>query len=120
MDVAGREAHEAPLHSLGAYRSGSQLCPRRATGRAVEASYRAEVFAVAKVLAIPSRPSSDHLQRERTTDARYVEGQRLLVGAMTYLLRSDPKANRLAVEFLSEHVRTKFRMSNLPLQNAEE
>src|SRR5260370_26145518 len=40
--------------------------------------------------------------RERTSDPRYVDGQRLLVEAMRYLAQSDPLANRGAIELLSE------------------
>jgi len=48
-------------------------------------------------------------------DNRYVEGQRMIVEAMKYLAQADPKGNRTAVEFLSEHFRTKFRMSDTPM-----
>jgi hypothetical protein len=44
-----------------------------------------------------------------------VDGQRLLVEAMRYLTRADPVMNRSAIELLSEHVRTRFRMSDTPL-----
>jgi hypothetical protein len=53
----------------------------------------------------------------RTNDPRYVEGQRVLVDAMKYLLVSDRDANREAAELLSEHVRTQFRMSDSPMRN---
>jgi hypothetical protein len=53
--------------------------------------------------------------RERTSDPRYVDGQRLLVEAMRYLAQTDPLANRGAIELLSEHVRTRFRMTDSPL-----
>jgi hypothetical protein len=68
-----------------------------------------------KVLVIPTRPSAGHLQRHRTSDPRYLDGQRLLVNAMEYLVKSDPDGNRPALELLSEHVRTSFRMSDSPL-----
>jgi hypothetical protein len=68
-----------------------------------------------KVVIIPSRPSTEHLNRKRTSDPRYVEGQRVLVDAMKYLIKSDPEGNRAAVELISEHVRTQFRMSDSPL-----
>ncbi|MGE5111845.1 MAG: hypothetical protein ACM3JB_13370 [Acidobacteriaceae bacterium] len=71
---------------------------------------------MAKVFVIPSRPSTDHLKRHRSPDPAYIEGQRLLVQAMSYLVKSDPEANRSALELLSEHVRTKFRMSDSPLK----
>ena len=44
-----------------------------------------------------------------------MDGQRLLVEALKYLAKSDPIANRSAIELLSEHVRTRFRMSDSPL-----
>jgi len=69
-----------------------------------------------KVVIIPARPSTEHLHRKRISDPRYVEGQRVLVDAMKYLIKSDPEGNRPAVELISEHVRTRFRMSDSPLQ----
>lgn len=69
-----------------------------------------------KVLVIPARPTTEHLKRKRTSDPRYIEGQRVLVNAMKYLVQSDPDTNREAAEFLSEHVRTSFRMSDSPLR----
>ena len=45
----------------------------------------------------------------------YVDGQRTLVEAMRYLAQADPVSNRPAIELLSEHVRTRFRMSDSPL-----
>ncbi len=68
-----------------------------------------------KVVVIPARPSPDRNSRNRTSDPRYLDGQRLLVAAMEYLVKSDPEKNRPAVELLSEHVRTSFRMSDSPL-----
>jgi hypothetical protein len=47
-----------------------------------------------------------------------MEGQRVLVEAMKYLLQSDRNANWEAAELLSEHVRTKFRMSDSPFRSA--
>ncbi|MGA9039560.1 MAG: hypothetical protein WB421_03410 [Terriglobales bacterium] len=70
---------------------------------------------MAKVFTIPVPPIMGRTRRERTPDPRYVDGQRLLVDAMRYLAQSDPVANRGAVELLSEHVRTRFRMSDSPL-----
>ena len=68
---------------------------------------------MAKLFTIPVRPGT--LPRKpRTSDPRYVEGQRLLVEAMKYLAQADPRANRGAIEFLSEHFRTRFRMSDSP------
>ena len=70
---------------------------------------------MAKVYTIPVVPNLGRRQRERTTDPRYVDGQRTLVEAMKYLAQSDPVGNRSAIELLSEHVRTRFRMSDSPL-----
>jgi hypothetical protein len=39
----------------------------------------------------------------------------MLVEAMRYLTKSDPVNNRAAIELLSEHVRTRFRMTDSPL-----
>ena len=69
----------------------------------------------AKVFTIPVPPSIGRRRRERTSDPRYVDGQRLLVEAMKYLAQADPVANRSAIELISEHVRTRFRMSDSPL-----
>ncbi|MBZ5682520.1 MAG: hypothetical protein LAO24_20705 [Acidobacteriia bacterium] len=70
---------------------------------------------MAKVFTIPLPPKLGNKRRERTSDPRYVDGQRLLVEAMKYLAQSDPVINRPAIEWLSEHVRTRFRMSDSPL-----
>jgi hypothetical protein len=69
---------------------------------------------MAKVFTIPVRPKVPR-RRERNPDPRYVDGQRLLVEAMRYLTQADPVANRAAIELLSEHVRTRFRMTDSPL-----
>jgi hypothetical protein len=69
---------------------------------------------MAKVFTITVPPKMPR-RRERTSDPRYVEGQQLLVNAMRYLTQLDPVANRGAIELLSEHVRTRFRMSDSPL-----
>ena len=69
-----------------------------------------------KVLVIPARPNTEHLKRTRKSDPRYLEGQRLLVQAMRYLAKADPDSNRPAIELLSEHFRTRFRMSDRPAQ----
>ena len=66
------------------------------------------------VVIIPARPDPSGRERVRVDDPRYLEGQRVLVNAMKYLLQSDREANREAVEFLSDHVRTRFRMSDSP------
>jgi hypothetical protein len=70
---------------------------------------------MAKVFTIPVPPKLGNKRRERTSDPRYVEGQRLLVEAMKYLVQVDPIVNRSAIELISEHVRTRFRMSDTPL-----
>jgi len=70
---------------------------------------------MAKVFTIPVIPHVGRKRRERTSDPRYVDGQRLLVEAMRYLTQADPVTNRPAIELLSEHVRTRFRMSDSPL-----
>jgi hypothetical protein len=38
---------------------------------------------------------------------------------MRYLIKTGPDDNRAAVELISEHVRTRFRMSDSPLQPTE-
>jgi hypothetical protein len=70
---------------------------------------------MAKVFTIPVPPNPQNKRRERTSDPRYVDGQKLLVDAMKYLAQDDPVKNRGAIELISEHVRTKFRMSDSPL-----
>jgi len=70
---------------------------------------------MAKVFTITVPPKLGNKRRERTSDPRYVDGQRLLVGAMKYLAHMDPVKNRPAIELISEHVRTRFRMSDSPL-----
>ena len=70
---------------------------------------------MAKVFTITVPPKLGNKRRERTSDPRYVDGQRVLVEAMKYLAQIDPVQNRTAIEFLSEHVRTRFRMSDSPL-----
>ncbi len=70
---------------------------------------------MAQVFTIPMPPQPGRRRRENGSDDRYVEGQRLLVEAMKYLAQADPIANREAVQLLSEHVRTRFRMTDSPL-----
>lgn len=70
---------------------------------------------MAKVFTIPVPPNPKRRNRERTSDPRYVEGQRLLVEAMKYLAQSNKDENRPAIELLSEHFRNNFRMSDTPL-----
>jgi len=71
----------------------------------IEGSLERQEFRFGKILAW----IREHLKpRERTSDPRYVDGQRLLIEAMKYLAQVDPVKNRPAVEFISEHVRTRF------------
>ena len=70
---------------------------------------------MAKVFTIPVVPDPKRRRRPRTDDPRYVEGQRLIVGAMKYLTVTDKEGNRPAIELLSEHFRNSFRMSDTPL-----
>ena len=70
---------------------------------------------MAKVFTIPVPPDISRKRRERTSDPRYVDGQRVLVDAIRYLAQTDPIRNRHAIELLSEHVRTRFRMTDAPL-----
>ena len=70
---------------------------------------------MARVFTIPVPPDLGRQKRERTSDPRYVDGQKMLVEAMKYLAQADPVTNRSAIELLSEHVRTRFRMTDSPL-----
>ena len=69
---------------------------------------------MAKVVTIPARPNPNKLKQKRNDDPRYLEGQRIIVEAIRYLTQSDLKNNRAAIELLSEHFRTRFRMSDVP------
>ena len=73
---------------------------------------------MAKVFTIPVLPNPTRRRSRgpKSSDPRYIEGQRLLVEAMKYLAQSDREANKPAIELLSEHFRTQFRMSDSPLQ----
>lgn len=70
---------------------------------------------MARVLTIPVLPDPKRRKTAREGDQRYIEGQRLLVEAMKYLAQSNPTLNKSAIELLSEHFRTQFRMSDSPL-----
>ena len=70
---------------------------------------------MAKLFTISAMPDPSRRKKVRSSDPRYVEGQRLLVEAMKYLAQQDPQLNRQAIELLSEHFRTQFRMSDSPL-----
>jgi hypothetical protein len=71
---------------------------------------------LARVFTIPALPDPARRKSARQQDPRYVEGQRLLVDAMNYLLKADRRKNKEAVTFLSEHFRTQFRMSDRPAE----
>ncbi|MGA2203220.1 MAG: hypothetical protein ABSG40_14765 [Terriglobales bacterium] len=70
---------------------------------------------MAKVFTIPVPPDLSRKKRDRTDDSRYVDGQKMLVKAISYLAKADRVTNREAIELLSEHVRTRFRMTDSPL-----
>lgn len=74
---------------------------------------------MAKVFTIPVKPKMPDPARRKAsqrTDPRFIEGQRLLVEAMKYLVQQDPKGNKDAVSLISEHFRTRFRMSDRPAE----
>lgn len=74
---------------------------------------------MAKVLTIPVLPDPARRKgKKRNLDPRYIEGQRLLVEAMKYLAQQDPDRNKDAIMLLSEHFRTRFRMSDHPAEIA--
>jgi len=92
-----------------------KVCWNLHFGRYTCRAWEDRIFFMAKVFTIPVPPKFGSKRRERTADPRYVDGQRLLVEAMKYLAQSDPVSNRSAIELISEHVRTRFRMSDSPL-----
>lgn len=72
---------------------------------------------MAKVFTIPVLPDPGRRRSRKGPqhdDPRYIEGQRLLIEAMKYLIRQDPQQNKEAVMLLSEHFRTRFRMTDRP------
>ena len=70
---------------------------------------------MAKVFTMSVVPDPNRRKGQpRNFDPRYIEGQRLLVEAMKYLAQQDPDKNKDAVSLLSEHFRTRFRMSDRP------
>jgi hypothetical protein len=73
---------------------------------------------MAKLFTLPVVPDPARRRKQRRSDPRYVEGQRLLVEAMRYLAQQDPQVNRQAIELLSEHFRTQFRMTDSPLSES--
>jgi len=52
----------------------------------------------AKILTMPALPAVNHGTRRRS-DPRYIEGQRIIVQAIRYLVQSDAAENLAAVEF---------------------
>jgi len=75
---------------------------------------------MAKVFTIPVQPKpSPRRKGDRTSDPRYIEGQRVLVEAMKYLAQQNPEQNKDAVLLLSEHFRTRFRMTDRPEEFAD-
>jgi hypothetical protein len=71
---------------------------------------------MAKVFTIPVTPDPKRRKTgPRKSDPRFIEGQRLLVEAMRYLIQQNPKENKDAVMLISEHFRTRFRMSDRPV-----
>ncbi len=72
---------------------------------------------MAKVFTIPVLPDPArrrNRKRPQSEDPKYIEGQRLLVEAMKYLVQQDPEQNKEAVLLLSEHFRTRFRITDRP------
>ena len=74
-----------------------------------------EESSLARLFTLPVVPDPKRRRTPRISDRRYIQGQKLLVEAMKYLAQADPVANRSAIELISEHVRTRFRMSDSPL-----
>ena len=68
---------------------------------------------MARVFTLPTSPVP-RPKRERNSDPRFLEGQRMIAEAIRYLAQSDPHKNQPAIFLLSEHFRTQFRMSDLP------
>ena len=70
---------------------------------------------MSRILTIPVLPDPSRRRgKKRSSDPRYIEGQRLLVDAMKYLVQEDQEGNKDAILLLSEHFRTRFRMSDRP------
>jgi hypothetical protein len=70
---------------------------------------------LARLFTLPVVPDPKRRRTPRISDRRYIQGQKLLVEAMKYLVLSDPESNREAIGLLSEHFRTQFRMSDRPV-----
>jgi hypothetical protein len=74
---------------------------------------------LAKVFTIPVVPDPARRKgKKRSLGPAYIEGQHHLVEAMKYLVQQDPEGNRDAINLLSEHFRTRFRMSDHPAELA--
>ena len=75
---------------------------------------------MARVFTIPVPPKGKRKKprnpgkEPRNQGDRFLEGQRVLAAAIKYLSQSDPRRNRGAITFLSEHFRTRFRMDDSP------
>ncbi len=69
---------------------------------------------MAKVFTIPVLPNPKRRQRDRGNEPKYVEGQRLLVEAMKYLAKQNPRENRPAIELLFNHFQNQFRVTDTP------
>jgi hypothetical protein len=67
-----------------------------------------------RVLTIPALPRPKK-PGARTSDPKYIQGQRLLADAIKYLAQHDPDRNKDAVNLLSEHFRSNFRMDDRPV-----
>jgi len=52
-----------------------------------------------KVVTIPKLPNPKAGRKPRNADPRYVDGQKILVEAMSYLVKTDPDENRDAISF---------------------
>jgi hypothetical protein len=70
---------------------------------------------MAKVFTISIMPDPGRRKgKPRKTDPRFIEGQKILVEAIKYLTQQDRKNNKAAISLLSEHFRTRFRMTDRP------
>lgn len=78
-------------------------------------------FFMAKVFTIPVMPDPSRRRgKQRKDDPRFIDGQRVLVNAIKYLTQQDRGQNRAAILLLSEHFRTRFRMSDHPADSPVE
>ena len=75
---------------------------------------------MAKVFTMSAMPDPSRRRGgQRKADPRYLDGQRVLVEAIKYLTKQDRKENRAAIMLLSEHFRTRFRMSDRPPKSSD-